>query len=99
MVRVSKRSRVICYGSAALLVLVGIAAAIAIGGTFGQVFAFVLIGLGFVLATALVFLEVGLSEDRERAREGAEKRRRQQPAQPRRRSALDRRRGRRRELE
>ena len=29
----------------------------------------VLIGLGLVAATSLVFLEVGLSEDRERARE------------------------------
>jgi hypothetical protein len=28
-----------------------------------------LMGTGFILATSLVFLEVGLSEDRERARE------------------------------
>lgn len=61
--------------------LAGIAGAVAFGGTFGQVLALVLIGLGCVLATGLVFLEVGLSEDRERAREAAQAER--APAEPR----------------
>jgi hypothetical protein len=65
----NQRSRVIWYGSALLLVPAGIGGVIGFGGTFGQVLAIALIGLGLVLATALVFLEVGLSEDRERARE------------------------------
>lgn len=65
----SRRFRVLYFGSAALLVIAGIAGAIAFTGTFGQVLALVLIGLGFVLAVGLVFLEVGLSEDRERERE------------------------------
>lgn len=64
----SKRARILSFGCAGLLVAAGVAGAIAFSGTFGQVLALVLIGLGFVLATALVFLEVGLSEDRERAR-------------------------------
>jgi hypothetical protein len=42
-----------------------------ISGAVGEVLALVLIGLGFVAATSLVFLEIGLSEDRERAREQA----------------------------
>lgn len=63
----SKRSRVLGFGSALLLVAAGVAGALSVSGTVGQVLALVLIGLGFVLATALVFLEVGLSEDRERA--------------------------------
>lgn len=38
-------------------------------GETGQLVGFVLIGVGLILATGLAFLEVGLSEDRERARE------------------------------
>lgn len=57
------------YGSAALLVLLGVAAAAAVSGTTGQLIAYVLIALGLVLATSLAFYEVGLSEDRERERE------------------------------
>jgi hypothetical protein len=67
----SKSARVIAYGSAAVLVVLGLALGIAIGGTFGQVLAIVLIGGGLVAVTGLVFYEVGLSEDRERAREQA----------------------------
>src|SRR5438270_5262913 len=61
------RSRILSFGSAALLVVVGVAAAVAFSGTLGQVLALALISLGLVLATALVFYEVGLSEDKERA--------------------------------
>jgi hypothetical protein len=66
--RMTRRSRILSFGSAALLVVAGAAGAIAFSGTLGQVLALALIGLGFVLATGLVFLEVGLSEDKERAR-------------------------------
>ena len=67
-----------------LLVLLGVAAAITSGGTFGQVLTFVLISSGFVLATSLVFYEVGLSEDREheRERERQEARRTPKPKRP-----------------
>ena len=96
----TRRSRFIGYGSAALLVLLGVACAVAISGTAGQVGALVLIGLGLVLATSLVFLEVGLSEDQARAREEKAaarpgNRRRPRPTRPRR---LDRSRGHRRRL-
>jgi fatty acid desaturase len=99
----SRRSRIIWFGGAGVLVLAGIGAAIAVGGTFGQVLALVLIGLGLVLATALVFYEVGLSEDRERAQEDAaaerEVKRRERVKAPRvRRSRLGRMRGEQRRL-
>jgi hypothetical protein len=66
---VSKRSRVLAFGSAGLLVVAGVVCAAVVGGGTGGALAMVLIGLGLVAATSLVFLEVGLSEDRERARE------------------------------
>src|SRR5437588_309205 len=73
----TNRGRIIGYGLAALLVLLGaVGAAVAGGG--GQLLALVLIGLGLVLATSLVFFEVGLSEDRERASELEAARRREQ---------------------
>ncbi len=69
----TRRARTVWFGSATLLVLAGIAGAVASSGTLGQVLALVLIGLGLVLVTALVFYEVGLSEDKERARSLARK--------------------------
>src|SRR5437588_11067862 len=73
----TKRGRIVGYGIAALLVAIGaVGAALAAGG--GQLLALVFIGLGFVLATSLVFFEVGLSEDREREREGEAALRREQ---------------------
>jgi hypothetical protein len=65
------RSRALAFGSAGLLILAGVAAAVIFSGTFAQLLALVLISVGFVAVTSLVFLEVGLSEDHERAREGA----------------------------
>jgi hypothetical protein len=67
----TRRARVLSYGSSGLLVILGTVAAILWSGTLGQVLALALIGSGLVLATALVFYEVGLSEDREREREQA----------------------------
>ena len=65
----TKRSRIVAFGSTGLLLVAGALCAAAVGGETGEVLAMVLIGLGLVAATSLVFLEVGLSEDRERARE------------------------------
>jgi hypothetical protein len=58
-------------GLCVALVLAGVACGFIFGGTVGQVLAFILIAGGLVLGTSLVFLEVGLSEDRERERERA----------------------------
>jgi outer membrane lipoprotein SlyB len=102
------RWRIVSFGSAALLVAVGGVLAGLLGGGTGQILAIVLIGLGFVIATALVFLEVGLSEDREREltaqreaqRERQRERQQARRARPRRlgRPAIERSRGHRRRL-
>jgi hypothetical protein len=64
----SPGARIASFGSAGVLVIAGAACAALLSGVAGQILAMVLVGLGLILATALVFLEVGLSEDRERAR-------------------------------
>lgn len=63
------RIRIAAYGSAGALVAVGAICEAAFSSDFGQMLGFALIGLGFVAVISLVFLEVGLSEDRERAAE------------------------------
>lgn len=65
----SKRSRIVGFGSAALLVVVGIGCAFAFSGGLGQNLAFGLVALGLIEGTALAFYEVGLTEDRDRDRE------------------------------
>ena len=75
----SKRSRIYSYGLCGLLVLLGILAAIFVSDVTGEVLAFVFMALGFVLATSLVFYEVGLSEDRELAREERTRTARKEP--------------------
>ena len=97
----SRRSRILSFGSAALLVVLGIAGSLTLKGTAGQLLAFVLVGVGFVLAVGLVFLEVGLSEDRERARAAERQADDARPPRPRRqigRRPLERMRGSRRRL-
>lgn len=93
----TRRSRVTAYGSAAGLVVAGVVCVAAIGGGAGQILGFLLVGLGLVLATSLVFLEVGLSEDRDRARELEAASRRRRPGRSWR-SKLGRSRGHRRRL-
>jgi uncharacterized membrane protein len=72
---VAPHPRVLAFGSAAALVVAGAICAVLIGGLTGEVLAIALITLGLGAAVLLMFLEVGLSEERELARE--EKRRRQ----------------------
>jgi hypothetical protein len=73
------RARVFAFGSAAGLVVAGGICALVINGYTGELVALTLITLGLGAVVLLVFLEVGLSEDRERARE--QERRRKQAAQ------------------
>jgi hypothetical protein len=65
----TRQSRILSYGLAAALIAAGVLGAVFVADGTGAILALVLISLGFVLATSLVFLEVGLSEDRERERE------------------------------
>ena len=69
LVHMSMRARILGFGSAALLVIAGIVCAIFVPDGTGEVLILVLMGTGFIVATSLAFLEVGLSEDRGRARE------------------------------
>jgi uncharacterized membrane protein len=64
----------VTFGSAAALVVAGAICAVLVGGLTGEVLAIALITLGLGAAVLLVFLEVGLSDERELARE--QKRRR-----------------------
>jgi hypothetical protein len=86
---VTRRSRTLAYGTAALLVLAGTLCAIVLSGELGELLTFVLITFGLGGAVLLVFYEVGLSEDRERsreerqrAREERQRERSQRPAKP-----------------
>lgn len=72
----SPRSRVLAFGLAAMLVVAGTLCAALAGGLTGQVLAISLITAGLGAAVLLAFLEVGLSEDRERTREEERRRKR-----------------------
>ena len=65
----TRRTRIFAFGSAAALVVAGAICVALIGGLLGQVLAIALITAGLGAALLLLFYEVGLSEDRERARE------------------------------
>jgi hypothetical protein len=73
---VSQRARILAFGSAAALVLVGVAGGALVGGVAGEVLAIVLVSAGLGGAVLLIFLEVGLSEEREHEREEQRRRRR-----------------------
>jgi len=75
----SRRARIVSAGLIVASMLLGIAVLIAFDGTAAGVVATLLISIPVVAAVSLVFLEVGLSEDRERAREAAQ-RERDEPA-------------------
>ena len=68
------RTGVMAFGSAAALVVLGGTCTLVIAGLNGRAIAVALVSLGLGGAVLLVFLEVGLSEDRDRAK-GEERRR------------------------
>jgi len=70
--------RVVAFGSAAVLVIAGAACAATIEGVVGEVLTIVLISLGLGGGLLLVFLEIGLSEERELAQNEDRRRRRRQ---------------------
>jgi len=65
------RGRLLSFGASALVILLGVLASPVIGGITGEAISIGLVSLGGIAVVALIFLEVGLSEDRERARERA----------------------------
>jgi hypothetical protein len=74
---VTPRWRVLAFGSAAALVVAGSICAAVVSGTTGDALAIALITLGLGAVVLLLFLEVGLSEERDLARE---EKRRQRPS-------------------
>ena len=70
-----RRTRIVAFGSAAGLAVAGGLCGALIDGVTGQALAIGLIAVGLGGALLLVFLEVGLSEDKERAREERARRR------------------------
>jgi hypothetical protein len=73
---VTRRERIRAYGSAAGLVVVGVICGFAVPGLVGDVIRLTLITLGMGAVLLLVFYEIGLSEDKARAREEEERRKR-----------------------
>ena len=69
------RSRIAAFGTAGLLVIAGGLCGVLVDGLAGQVLAIALIALGLGGALLLIFFEVGLSEDKARAREKRARRR------------------------
>ena len=65
----STRWRVLAFGSSAARVIAGAVCAALVGGVVGEVLTIVLISAGLAGALLLVFLEVGLSEERDLARD------------------------------
>jgi hypothetical protein len=72
---VSRRGRIQAFGSAAALVVAGGACAALVTGLTGEVLTIVLISAGLGGALLLVFYEIGLSEERELARDDERRRR------------------------
>jgi hypothetical protein len=72
---VTPRARTLAFGSGAALVAAGAICAVVVAGLTGEVLAIALITLGLGAVVLLLFLEVGLSEERELAME--ERRRRE----------------------
>lgn len=71
--------RTIAFGLTVALVAAGVICVAAIDGLAGQLLAIALITAGLGGALLLIFVEIGLSEDRERARQ--EKHRRERAPQ------------------
>jgi hypothetical protein len=71
---VSTRARIVTFGSAGLLFVAGALCLAWVGGALGAVLATVLMAFGLGGALLLVFLEIGLGEDRARAAESRRRR-------------------------
>ena len=65
----TSRARLLSFGGAGLMIVIGAVAGPLLGGITGEAIAIALISVGAIAIVSLVFLEVGLSEDRERSRE------------------------------
>jgi len=76
---VSPRTRILSFGSAAIAVILGSVLPVVWHGVTGEAFSLSLMALGGIGFVSLFFLEVGLSEDRDRERTRRTLRRRPPP--------------------
>lgn len=76
------RTRILAFGCAAVLVLAGGACAAFLSGIAGEVLTIVLISAGLAGGLLLIFLEIGLEEERDLAREQARRRERARTGLP-----------------
>lgn len=73
----SPRSRVVAFSLAGAFVLAGALCAAFVGGLTGELLTIVLMSIGLGGALLLVFLEIGLGEERDLGREEARRRERE----------------------
>ena len=71
----SQRARIVLFGFAGVLVIAGGACAALVGGLTGEVLTIVLISGGLVAGLLLIFLDIGLGEEHDRARDEARRKR------------------------
>lgn len=71
----TRRERIRAYGAAVGLAAVGVICGFAVPGLVGEIIRLTLLTLAAGAVILLVFYEIGLSEDKERAREEEERRR------------------------
>jgi hypothetical protein len=64
----TRRNRVLGFGGCLLVLVIAPILGTLVGGVTGEAVAIALASLGGIALVSLVFLEIGLSEDRERAR-------------------------------
>ena len=79
----SRKRRIELYGTALVVALAGVLCGTIVSGEAGQLLAIALLSIGLGGIVLLVFFEIGLSEDRDRAREEARREREGQRAAPR----------------
>ena len=75
------RNRLRWFGGSGLVIVLGVVAGALIGGVTGEAIMIALVSVGGIAIVSLVFFEVGLSEDRERAGETAQARERDRPVE------------------
>ena len=63
----TRRNRLLSFGPCAIALVLAAVAGPAVGGITGEAIAIALACVGGIAIVSLVFLEIGLSEDRERA--------------------------------
>jgi len=74
------RTRILAFGAAAALFIAGAACAALVGGITGEVLTITLMSAGLAGALLLVFLEIGLGEERDLASDEQRRRKRERLA-------------------